>query len=247
MARVLQCVASRGVASSVWRTTSSTSASVIRRGAPGRGSSSSPSSRRVTNRARHLPTICLVTPKRVATVVLDTPVAHASTIRARNASACAVFGRRPPTARASRAPRLSPPTPPSAVRPPCRLLPIAGDERRPSVFSELRAQDTSPCVPRRSGRRRLGAGGGWLQARDFPGHRSPTASSLRYTEGGSRVEHRCMPSGRSMRRGRLLAATLLVLGLPWRGAAASFTTFESGPVRPLALTPDGARLLVAHP
>src|SRR5262245_57853925 len=49
-----------------------------------------------------------------------------------------------------------------------------------------------------------------------------------------------------MRRGRLLAATLLVLALPWRGAAASFTTFESGLVRPLALTPDGSRLLVAN-
>src|SRR6266508_2966785 len=40
--RVLQCVASRGVVSSVTRITRSTSASVIRRGAPGRGSSSNP-------------------------------------------------------------------------------------------------------------------------------------------------------------------------------------------------------------
>ena len=37
--RRLQCVASRGVVSSVWRTTSATSSSPIWRGAPGRGSS----------------------------------------------------------------------------------------------------------------------------------------------------------------------------------------------------------------
>jgi DNA-binding beta-propeller fold protein YncE len=46
--------------------------------------------------------------------------------------------------------------------------------------------------------------------------------------------------------GRLLIAVSLVFALPWRSAAASFTTFESGPVRPLAMTPDGTRLLVAN-
>ena len=45
IARVLQCVASRGVVSSVNVTTCSTAASVTVRGAPGRGSSSNPSSR----------------------------------------------------------------------------------------------------------------------------------------------------------------------------------------------------------
>jgi hypothetical protein len=51
-----QCVASRGVDSRVSATTRSTSSSVIVRGAPGRGSSTSPSSRSATNRARHFPT-----------------------------------------------------------------------------------------------------------------------------------------------------------------------------------------------
>jgi DNA-binding beta-propeller fold protein YncE len=37
-----------------------------------------------------------------------------------------------------------------------------------------------------------------------------------------------------------------VLALPWRGDATSFITFESGPVRPLAMTPDGTKLLVAN-
>ena len=40
--------------------TRSTSASVIRRGAPGRGSSSNPSRRWPRNRVRHLPTVCLL-------------------------------------------------------------------------------------------------------------------------------------------------------------------------------------------
>ena len=59
--RVLQCVASAGVVSRVRVSTRSTCASVIVRGAPGRGSSRSPSSRRRRNRVRHLPTVCLVT------------------------------------------------------------------------------------------------------------------------------------------------------------------------------------------
>ncbi len=55
IARVLQCVASRGVVSRVNVTTRSTSASLTVRGAPGRGSSSNPSSRFATKRLRHLP------------------------------------------------------------------------------------------------------------------------------------------------------------------------------------------------
>ena len=52
-----QWVASVGVSSRVATTTASTCSSLILLGAPGRGSSTSPSSRRVTNRDRHLPTV----------------------------------------------------------------------------------------------------------------------------------------------------------------------------------------------
>jgi DDE domain len=77
MERVLQWVAPTGVLSRVKVTTRSTSVSVILRGAPGRGSSRSPSRRRSQNRARHLPTICLVTPISCPTTVLVLPSAHA--------------------------------------------------------------------------------------------------------------------------------------------------------------------------
>ena len=52
--RVDQCVASFGVVSSVRTITSSTCSSVIVRGRPGRGSSSTPSSRCSAKRERHL-------------------------------------------------------------------------------------------------------------------------------------------------------------------------------------------------
>ena len=58
MARVLQCVACAGVVSRVRVTIRSTAASVTVRGAPGRGSSSSPSRRWVIKRWRHFPTVC---------------------------------------------------------------------------------------------------------------------------------------------------------------------------------------------
>ena len=58
--------------------------------------------------------------------------------------------------------------------------------------------------------------------------------------------HSCIRSSRPGRLSRLLFATFLVLALPWRSTAASFITFESGPVRPLAMTPDGSKLLVAN-
>ena len=45
---------------------------------------------------------------------------------------------------------------------------------------------------------------------------------------------------------RRLSRTLLLAVLVARPAAAAFTTFESGPVRPLALSPDGARLFAAN-
>ena len=74
--------------------TRSTSSSRTRLGAPGRGSSSKPSSRFATKRPRHLPTICCDTCRLAATAALLRPLAHSNTIRARNASACAVFARR---------------------------------------------------------------------------------------------------------------------------------------------------------
>ena len=53
--RTLHCVASRGFVSSVCTRIRSTSASRILRGAPGRGSSSRPSSRWSMKRCRHFP------------------------------------------------------------------------------------------------------------------------------------------------------------------------------------------------
>src|SRR3989442_4122366 len=84
--RVLQCVAPRGVLSSVRTTTCSISSSVILRGAPGRGSSHRPGGRSRTNRVRHLPTVAGVARSRWATPLLSRP-SHASTMRARRASA----------------------------------------------------------------------------------------------------------------------------------------------------------------
>jgi len=93
MLRVLQCVAVGGRLSSVCTMTFSTLASSIFRGAPGRGSSSSPSRPRSTKRRRHLPKVCAVTRSRAATALLLRPAAQPSTIRARNAKACAVLRR----------------------------------------------------------------------------------------------------------------------------------------------------------
>ena len=92
--RVLQCVAPFGVDSNVLTTTASTCSSLIARGAPGRGSSSNPSRRASTNRARHLPTVCAVVRSRRDTLVLSSPSAHNSTICARIDSLCAVVPRR---------------------------------------------------------------------------------------------------------------------------------------------------------
>jgi len=102
IARVLQCVASGGVVSSVSRTTRSTAASLIWRGAPGRGSSSRPSTRLVTKRLRQRPTVWRVTPTSRATASLVCPAAQLNTMRARCATACAVFGRRAQRAKVSR-------------------------------------------------------------------------------------------------------------------------------------------------
>lgn len=67
----------------------STGSSVIVRGAPGCGSSTSPSSRRSTNREPNLPTVGRDTPNSAATSELLAPVAQHSTIRQRNA--CELF------------------------------------------------------------------------------------------------------------------------------------------------------------
>jgi len=83
-----------GASSRVLTITASTCSSVIFRAAPGLGSSARPSRRSVTNRARHLDTVCGQIPNAAATSWLLVPSAHANTILARNARACAVFARR---------------------------------------------------------------------------------------------------------------------------------------------------------
>src|SRR6266852_4629297 len=88
-----QWVAPSGTSSRVRTTTSSTWASVMVRGTPGRGSSLSPSSRARRKRLRHLATVARLTPSRAATAMLGPPSAQASTIRARKASPCAVLRR----------------------------------------------------------------------------------------------------------------------------------------------------------
>src|SRR5438445_7690138 len=92
--RVLQCVASRGLLSSVSVTAFSTAASLILRGAPGRGSSRSPSTPLRMNRERQRPTVRRDIPRRLATSLLFPPSAHDRMMRAREASACAVLRRR---------------------------------------------------------------------------------------------------------------------------------------------------------
>jgi len=89
-----QCVASFGVRSSVATITASICSSLIERGPPGRGSSSSPSIRRSTKRRRHLPTVAGTIPSLAATCLLSRPSAQANTILDRNASDCADVARR---------------------------------------------------------------------------------------------------------------------------------------------------------
>jgi len=93
--RVLQCVASGGASSSVSATSRSTAASSIRRGAPGRGASTSPSSRCAAKRRRQVATVGRLTPSARATPRLVAPgAAQASTTRARCANACPTLRRR---------------------------------------------------------------------------------------------------------------------------------------------------------
>ena len=97
-----------GVSSRVLTITRSTSSSLIVRGAPGRGSSCSPS-----RRLRREPGPPLAHRRRVhpqpsaATRCSSSPSAHANTIRHRNANACALFGRRAHRSSVSRSSSLS--------------------------------------------------------------------------------------------------------------------------------------------
>ena len=59
---------------------------MIRRGVPGRGSSTSPSRRSCRKRVRHLETVVGETCSRLAMLVVDRPAAHARMIRARRAT-----------------------------------------------------------------------------------------------------------------------------------------------------------------
>src|SRR5579875_2337289 len=93
MLRVLQWVALSGLLSRVRRMTSSILASLSERGAPGRGSSAKPSKRSSTKRVRHLPTVCGVIRRVLATVLLSVPWAQAKMMRARRARRWADIGR----------------------------------------------------------------------------------------------------------------------------------------------------------
>jgi hypothetical protein len=87
--------------------TSSTCASVIVRGCPGRGSSVKPSRRASANRVRHFAAVARLIPRRAATSVLVRPSAAVNTIRDRNANACALDGRRDHDSNCSRSPTVS--------------------------------------------------------------------------------------------------------------------------------------------
>src|ERR1700678_519958 len=84
--RLDQCVAPFGVFSSVSRTTCSTFSSPISRGAPGRGSSPSPTTPSEMKRLRQRPTVKPVVRNFAATAALLAPATHSSTIRARKAT-----------------------------------------------------------------------------------------------------------------------------------------------------------------
>ena len=88
-----QCVAFFGVDSNVATTTSSTCSAVIVGGRPARGSSTRPSRRSATKRARHLLTVFVEQCTRSATALLSRPSPQPRTIRDRNANACEDFAR----------------------------------------------------------------------------------------------------------------------------------------------------------
>ena len=86
-------LASRGVDSSVLTTTASTWSSVMRRGAPLRGSSNNALDPAATKRDRHLPTVVFVSRSSRATWLLEQPSLHRNTISARTARPWAVLRR----------------------------------------------------------------------------------------------------------------------------------------------------------
>jgi hypothetical protein len=84
--RVVQRTRPGGGGCSVMPITRATSCGLIRRGAPDRGWSSRPRTRRRWNRERHLPTACFDTRKRPATDRFDPPSRQARISAARRAS-----------------------------------------------------------------------------------------------------------------------------------------------------------------
>ena len=187
--RLDQCVAPSGTSSRVRITTSSTWASVIVRGTPGRGSSLSPSSRRARNRARHLTTVPRLTPSRAATATLLPPCAQASTIRARKATPCAVRRRlaqfsnvcRSSSDNTSGANLGSGISPAHARRRSCHHRPsdlkrnttqvVMGELKTGTLGADRRSRGCTRLRPRRSGRRPHGARPG-----PAAGSRRPEAS-----------------------------------------------------------------------
>lgn len=91
--RELQRMASAGRLSNVCTMIASMRSSSIERGAPQRGFVVQPSTPCSTERRRHLPTVACANPKSAAMSLFCLPSAHARTIRARIASACAVLRR----------------------------------------------------------------------------------------------------------------------------------------------------------
>ena len=94
IARVDQCVASRGELSKVAVINALICSSPTTRGRPGRGSSIRPSRRSTTKRLRHRRTVVIDNPNRAANTVFDSPSAAANTIRDRIARPAALVRRR---------------------------------------------------------------------------------------------------------------------------------------------------------
>ena len=105
--RVDQCVAPTGASSRVLTITSSTFSSVIRRGGPGLGSSSSPPNRRSANRRRHFDTVASVQPSEAAIDLFVSPAAAPRTIRHRSARDCDDLRRLTHRSSVSRSPAVS--------------------------------------------------------------------------------------------------------------------------------------------
>jgi hypothetical protein len=107
IARVDQCVASRGAVSSVAVISASTCVSDTVRGRPGRGSSSSPSRRCPANRLRQVVTVLRANPSRTAISVFEPPSAAANTILLRVARPAALVRRRAQDSNCARSVSLS--------------------------------------------------------------------------------------------------------------------------------------------